>query len=122
MASKFDIEIETAPADPDSPVHASLVKVIDHDQDEDTGFQLVELPRGDLTPSHILAHAYRQHECIAEMLDAAVSVAYAVYLNEDDFDVHGFVPSIDALISQSCLQGGTEPAHPSGNRLPPTRM
>ena len=113
MASKFDIQIMPAPGLPQA-----IVQVIDHDQDETTDWYRVDLPCAGLSLDHILARAYLQHPPIKDMLDMAAKVAYAIYLNEEGFDIHAFLPQVPALVSQSGLAASTPPSNASTPVMP----
>lgn len=99
MASKFLIDVKI----PKQKTKPARVRVIDDDQDETTGW--VDAPlalRGQPLPV-ILAAVYGTSEEVRDMLEVAREVAYAVYLNDNSFDVHAFIEQASALAASATL-------------------
>lgn len=100
MASKFLIDIRRS----SSPNRPPKVRVVDDSLDESTGWKSIPKRYQDASDEVILAVASQQSPSIREMLETASSVAYAVYVNEDDFDLHGFLPRVSSIVAKADME------------------
>ena len=97
MASRFFIQLRSLSPD------LAEVCVLDENLAASTGW--LEIPGAAFQSDHELAVAVAcaEHSDVEDMLGEAVSVAYAVYVNDKLFDLHGFWPRRSAIAAAAKL-------------------
>ena len=112
MASQFEIEVEPTKSGP-------RVRMYDVDQDSYTPWGGLRAAWRNAPAEVAFAAALSQSHLLDEMFDTAKSIAYAVYLNDEAFDIHQVDDdwiaatlagwSRDRLTGHSCAIGDPPP-------------
>ena len=93
MASRFLIQIKVGS---DEPREA---RVVDEDQSEATPWVGVPTPWTSFPLEVQLAAVCQASDEVLDMLQMAAQVAYSVLLNDETFDVHGFLERQPSLLA-----------------------
>jgi hypothetical protein len=103
MASKFYIEVEI----PEITTLPPKVRMVDDDQDEVTPW-VEAVGFRQQPPEVIFAAALLASTEIQEMVKIAKQVAYAVWLNDDYFDIHKITPmTAQAMVQHAKMDEAT---------------
>ena len=93
MASRFLIQIKVGDDEPRE------LRVVDEDQSEATPWVGVPTPWANFPLEVQLAAVCQVSKEVLEMLQMAAQVAYSVLLNDENFDVHGFLERQPSLLA-----------------------
>jgi len=112
MASQCEIDIDPTKSGP-------RVRMYDVDQDSYTPWVGLRAAWRNAPNEVALAAALSQSHLLDEMFDTAKSIAYAVYLNDETFDIHQVDDawiaatladwSRDRLTGYACAEGSASP-------------